>query len=155
MERMDSGEGTMSRPAGAPDGWGVDMAPENRPGVPMEARPRPAEGAHGNEPTRQRSDVTHFHRKGLDQLTPVHGTAQPPKGLSGTMRKVAYDIPEHSAMHWMMLLAADRVDVIEDRLSGGVGPGTADAIRRQIRTNPVPALLIGLLAGAAIRRALR
>lgn len=155
MERMDTPRSTGRGPAEGPGVLGVDEAREKRPGVPMEAEPRPAEGAHWDEPTRQHSDVTHFHRKGIDRLTPVHGTAQPPKGLSGVMRKVAYDIPEHSAVHWMMLLAADRVDVIEHRLSGGAGPGTADAIRRQIRTNPLPALLIGLLAGAAIRRALR
>ena len=58
-------------------------------------------------------------------------------------------------MHWMMLLAADRVDVLEDRLSHGAGPGTMDAIGRQVRSNPLPAILLGVAAGAAVRRAFR
>jgi len=51
----------------------------------------------------------------IEHLTPVFGTAQPPRGLSGVLRRAAYGIPEHKAGRWMMLLAADRVDVWESR----------------------------------------
>jgi MYXO-CTERM domain-containing protein len=52
----------------------------------------------------------------------VFGTAQPPYGLSGALRRGAYAIPEHRARHWMLLMLADRVELVEHRL---VGPGPA------------------------------
>lgn len=155
MERTN-GSTTQSRgPAGQPDAHGVDQPVQRRPGVPMEAKPHLAEGAAPGGPPRQATEDEHLRRVGLDELTPVYGTAQPPKGLSGVMRRAAYRIPEHSAMHWMMLLSADRVDVVEDRLTHGFGPDTLNAMGRRIRTNPLPALVLGALAGAAVRRALR
>jgi hypothetical protein len=45
--------------------------------------------------------------------TPVFGTAQPVRGLSGALRTRAYAIPEHHARHWLLLMVADRVDVVE------------------------------------------
>jgi hypothetical protein len=100
----------------APDvpGRGADVRPEHRPGVPMYREPpRPLPGAHWREPERQppRTDLT--KRMELDTLTPVFGTAQPPRGLSGAIRRAAYNIPQHCARHWMLLFLADRVDVIE------------------------------------------
>jgi hypothetical protein len=46
-------------------------------------------------------------------LTPVFGTAQPPRGPSGVLRRAAYRIPEHRALHWLLLVVADRVDVAQ------------------------------------------
>lgn len=54
----------------------------------------------------------------ISHRLPVFGTAQPPRGVSGVMRRLAYRIPEHHAKHWMLLLAADRVDVVGHRLIG-------------------------------------
>ena len=45
--------------------------------------------------------------------TPVFGTAQPVRGISGALRTRAYGIPEHRARHWLLLIVADRVDVVE------------------------------------------
>lgn len=155
MERSTHDPAGARGPGENPAAYGVDEPARNRPGIPMEAKNPPETGAHATAPTRQQSAGKHFHRKGLDQLTPVYGTAQPPKGLSGTMRKLAYDIPEHSAIHWGILLAADRVDVLEDRLAHGFGPDTVNAIGRQVRNNPLPAVLLALAAGTAVRRVLR
>lgn len=138
-----------------PSAFGIDQPARRRPGVPMEAEAAPDTGAHWTTPERQQSEVEHLHRKALDRVTPVHGTAQPPKGLSGAMRRMAYGIPEHSAIHWAMLLAADRVDVLEDRVSHGFGPGTLDAMARRVRTNPLPAILLAVALGTVVRRALR
>lgn len=52
-------------------------------------------------------------REDLAQLTPVFGTAEPPSGLSGVLRRLAYRIPDHRASHWAALLIADRIDVLE------------------------------------------
>lgn len=125
--------------------------PSARPGVPMETEPRPAPGAHWNVPARQPGAEHALHRMEIDRATPVFGTAQPPRGLSGAMRRKAYAIPEHMPAHWLLLLAADRVDVLENRLADTMsGPleraGVADGSER-LRTNALP-VAVGVLAGA-------
>ncbi|WP_395842059.1 hypothetical protein [Cystobacter fuscus] len=98
-------------------GWGADEDPRNRPGVPMLLEPRVRGGAHWQEPERQPPpEVPVLKRASLEELTPVFSTAIPPKGLSGILRSVAYDIPEHYFRHVALLLLADRVDVLESRL---------------------------------------
>ena len=60
--------------------------------------------------------------------TPVFGTAQPPRGLCGALRRRAYAIPEHHARHWALLLLADRVDVVETWMrEQGTRPATVAA----------------------------
>ncbi len=98
-------------------GWGVDGDPRRRPGVPMLLKPQVREGAHWEEPERQPPpDVPVLKRVELQELTPTFSTAVPPRGLSGVLRRVAYGIPEHLVRHVMLLLLADRVDVVESRL---------------------------------------
>src|SRR4030081_1190733 len=41
---------------------------------------------------------------------PVFGTAVPPRGLSGAIRLLAYQLPDHSPSHWLLLMFGDRVD---------------------------------------------
>jgi hypothetical protein len=83
----------------------------------MLLKPRVREGAHWREPERQRPpDFPVFKRKGLEELTPTFGTAVPPRGLSGVLRQVAYDIPEDRVRHVLLLLLSDQVDVLESRL---------------------------------------
>lgn len=103
--------------AGVP-GRGIDEKPEQRPGVPMERPAHPLEGAHWAQPAQQAATVRVTKRMEIATLTPVFGTAQPPRGVSGLIRRLAYRIPEHHAKHWMLLLAADRVDVVGHRLLG-------------------------------------
>jgi hypothetical protein len=98
-------------------GWGVDLDPADRPSVPRERFDPGATGAHWQVPEsqpetwpRERS-IEHAH------LTPVFGTVAPPKGLSGVMRKYSYSrFSEARAAHWLLLLAADRVDAWESHL---------------------------------------
>jgi hypothetical protein len=47
----------------------------------------------------------------------VFGTTCPPKGLSGLIRRYAYaKYSEGRAAHWLLLMAGDRVDVLESGL---------------------------------------
>ena len=46
-------------------------------------------------------------------LTPVFGTSAPPSGVSGLIRKGAYRFSENDLRRWLMLLFADRVNVVE------------------------------------------
>jgi hypothetical protein len=113
----------------------------------MEAEPHPDPGAHWITPQRQPTAPTHLRRKGLHALTPVLGTAQPPRGLSGRLRWLAYRVPEHRARHWVLLMAADRVDVLEHR--------AGEALGSSVRKRPVTAVGIALLAGYLAARARR
>ncbi len=57
--------------------------------------------------------ITHHERPGM---TPVFGTSVPPSGLSGKMRALAFRYSENDIRHWLILLAADRVNVGEGLL---------------------------------------
>lgn len=133
------------------DAHGVDAAAERRPGVPMAAHPRPAAGAHWQRPERQPGSEHHLHHAGIERATPVVGTAQPLRGASGLIRRRAYRIPEHHARHWALLMLADRVDVLEDRLGGSLGSRLRAAglerIGGRVERNPLAAL--GIIIGAA------
>jgi hypothetical protein len=96
--------------------WGIDLPSERRPGVPREAKPRAFPNAHWMTPEPQKATVPVLKRADIPALTPVFGTSSPPRGLSGQLRRLAYARPDHYTMHWMLLLAADRVDVIESGL---------------------------------------
>ncbi len=98
-------------------GWGVDLDPKDRPSFPRERFDPAATGAHWDFPERQ--PETWPRERSIEHkfLTPVFGTSCPPKGLSGVMRKLAYRrYSEARAAHWLILLAADRVDAIESHV---------------------------------------
>jgi len=98
---------------------GRDMPRSERPGVPMEYEPpRPLTPmVRWNEPERMHPVPGVTKRMEIDRLTPVFSTALRPKGLSGVIRRMAYRIPESHARHWATLMLADRVDVLEHRVS--------------------------------------
>jgi hypothetical protein len=99
---------------GRPDA--ADADPTSRPGVPM-YKPAGSSAEIVRPPLeQQQTDVEVLVGRDIGQLTPVFGTCQPPRGLSGLMRRAGYRIPEHKAGRWMTLLLADRVDVWESRV---------------------------------------
>lgn len=94
----------------------TDSDPSNRPGVPM-YKPAGSSSEIVRPPLdQQETDVEILVGVDIGKLTPVFGTCQPPRGLSGMMRRAGYKIPEHKAARWMTLLLADRVDVWESRM---------------------------------------
>src|SRR3954462_5139499 len=93
-----------------------DADPKDRPGVPMEHAPSPAGAAWWREPERQHERPELTRRVQLGRLTPVFGSAQPPRGIAGSIRRAAYRIPEHKARHWMLLLLADRIETLSHRI---------------------------------------
>jgi hypothetical protein len=93
----------------------VDIDPADRPSVPKEVFDPGATGAHWDFPERQ--PETYPRERSLEHsaLTPVFGTTSPPKGLSGVIRRFAYRrYSEARAAHWLLLVAADRVDALEE-----------------------------------------
>lgn len=97
-------------------GWGVDRDPARRPAVPMERTPPRLPGLHWEQPTEQLSDVEILRSIERPDITPVYGTSCPPSGLSGWIRRRAFRHSENNIRHWMMLLMADRVNVVEGLL---------------------------------------
>jgi hypothetical protein len=73
--------------------------------------------AHWDQPSPQQSNVKVFHSNERPGMTPVYGTTVPPSGLSGKMRELAFRYSENDIRHWLILLAADRVNVGEGLLS--------------------------------------
>jgi hypothetical protein len=95
-------------------GWGVDLNPADRPSYPKETFE--ATGAHWDFPERQPELQPREKSTEHKFLTPVFGTAQPLRGLSGAIRRYAYTFSEGQTAHWLLLMAGDRVDVLEGRV---------------------------------------
>ena len=98
-------------------GWGADLDPNDRPAVPQERFDPDLSGAHWEFPERQPELRPRERSVEHASLTPVFGTACPPRGISGVMRRYAYaKYSEGRAAHWLILLASDRVDALESTL---------------------------------------
>jgi hypothetical protein len=99
-------------------GWGADLDPRDRPAVPRERFDPAASGAHWDFPDRQPEKWPRERSIEHAFLTPVFGTSCPPAGLSGAIRKYAYRrYSEARAAHWLLLIAADRVNSVEANLA--------------------------------------
>jgi hypothetical protein len=94
-------------------GWGADLDRNNRPGVPMERKPPRLPGLHWTHPGNQPLNIKVYHSTERPGVTPVFGTSTPPRGLSGKVRNFAYKLSENDVRHWLLLLFADRLDVVE------------------------------------------
>jgi hypothetical protein len=119
-------------------GWGADLDPANRPAVPKERTPPRLENVHWTRPEQQASDVLVLHSTERPGITPVFGTSVPPSGLSGVLRKRAFRRSENDVRHWMMLMLADRVNVVE---------GLFADLRQAPRGKQVASAAVVVLAG--------
>lgn len=97
-------------------GWGADLDPKDRPSVPQARFDPDATGAHWDFPERQ--PETQPRERSVEHaiLTPVFGTTFPPRGVSGAVRRYGYRYSEARAAHWLLLLAADRIDSVASHL---------------------------------------
>ena len=95
-------------------GWGVDLDPKDRPSVPKEKYEET--GAHWDFPERQRERWPREKSTEHRFVTPVFGTAQPLRGMSGAIRRYAYTFSEGRTAHWLLLIVGDRVDILESRV---------------------------------------
>jgi hypothetical protein len=94
-------------------GWGADLDPAARPAYPMERTPPRFIKPTWDEVEPQKRTVKVFHSTERPGLTPVFGTSTPPSGVSGVIRAGAFRFSENDVRHWLMLLFADRVNVVE------------------------------------------
>ncbi|MDQ3856020.1 MAG: hypothetical protein M3281_06450 [Chloroflexota bacterium] len=95
-------------------GWGVDADPKNDPTYPMKDRnDREHAGYSWERPPQQPITVEVLHSNERPDVTSVFGTSTPPSGLSGVIRRIAFRYSESSYGHWLPLMLADRVSVVE------------------------------------------
>jgi hypothetical protein len=90
----------------------IDASPLDRPGVPQEREPQPLANAHWLVPDQQHAETLPLVGEGR-RLTPVFSSENPPRGLSGLVRRLAYRIPDYKPRRWALLILADRLDVLE------------------------------------------
>jgi hypothetical protein len=95
-------------------GWGIDADPKNDPTYPMKNRTDEEQlGYTWERPEQQAPDVEVLKSVERPNLTAVYGTTEPPSGVSGDIRRMAFKYSESSYGRWLPLMLADRVGVIE------------------------------------------
>jgi hypothetical protein len=95
-------------------GWGVDADPENDPAFPMRrSEDLQSRGLTWERPAEQQPDVEILQSIEHNRLPAVVGTSTPPSGLSGVIRRAAFRRSESDWWHWLMLMGADRLNVVE------------------------------------------
>lgn len=96
-------------------GWGVDADPENDPTYPMKVRNLDVDhaGYSWDRPKQQPIDIEVLHSNERPNVAATFGTSVPPSGVSGMIRRAAFNYSEDSYGHWLPLMLADRVQVVE------------------------------------------
>lgn len=94
-------------------GWGVDADPENDPTYPFRDRSKDDRSGEWDRPTLQKPDVEILQSIEHKRTPAVFGTSTPPSWLSGLLRRGAFRYSESHWAHWLMLMGADRINVVE------------------------------------------
>ncbi|MFC3199988.1 hypothetical protein ACFOET_20375 [Parapedobacter deserti] len=144
-------------------GWGVDADPENEPTYPMKHYTGDDHRRlNWERPMQQLENVEVLHSIERPTVSAVFGTSFPPSGLSGVIRRKAFKYSESSFNHWLPLLLADRINVVEgflDDLRRGHIPNIfaekgANAAWKHDRKRVVTKLIVGAVLTAGIATAL-
>jgi hypothetical protein len=110
-------------------GWGMDADADNEPTYPI----KNYTGDDHNRINYERADQQPIDMEILmsnerPAMTRVFGSSVPPSGLSGVIRRYAFKHSEDRYRHWIPLILADRVNVVEgilEDLSKGHFPNIA------------------------------
>jgi len=96
------------------NGWGIDADPENEPTYPMKHYTGDDhQRLNYQRPPLQPVTVEVLHSNERPNLTAVFGTSTAPSGISGAIRRKAFTYSESNWGHWLLLIAADRVNAVE------------------------------------------
>jgi hypothetical protein len=98
-------------------GWGADLDHANRPAYPRERKPNRLANVHWHAPEQQPETVEILWSNERPAITPLFGTTVPPSGVSGSLRRFAFTYSENDLRHWLLLLAADRINSAEGVLA--------------------------------------
>jgi hypothetical protein len=135
-------------------GWGADLDRKNRPAVPMERTP-PRLDFQPDHIEQQQTDIAVFVSPERPSITPLFGTSVPPSGISGMIRAAAFKTTENDIRHWLLLILADRVNMVEglvDDLSRGHVPNVLGemGIKAEWKHNPAGLVKKAAVAGAVV-----
>ena len=140
-------------------GWGIDSDPLDVPYYPMKKRnENDNKGMVWERPLQQPAQVEILVSNERPGITAVFGTPNPPDGLSGKIRRFAFKYSESSYGHWLPLLLADRVNVIEgviDDIKQGSFPNIFAELggKAELKHNPkglAKKIFVGLAITAAV-----
>ncbi len=94
-------------------GWGIDANPNNDPTYPYRDRSNDDHSGKWERPAQQPQGVEVLQSVEHKQRPAVFGTSRPPSGLSGMIRRQAFRWSESHWAHWLLLMGADRINVVE------------------------------------------
>jgi len=107
-------------------GWGIDADSDNEPTYPIKKwTGDDHKRLNYVRPPLQEQTVEVLHSNERPGLSAVYGTSLPPSGVSGSIRRFAFKYSEGKWAHWLSLIFADRVNVMEgyvDDLKAGHVP---------------------------------
>lgn len=94
------------------NGWASDL--EKSPGRPHQANEETIlTDFHDPIAVKQQPKVEVLLTNERGSYPPVLSNLAPPKGLSGIIRRRAFKYSENTMRHWLMLMGADRIDMVE------------------------------------------
>ena len=95
-------------------GWGIDADPSNEPTYPMKNYTGDDhKRSNWKRPPLQIPKMEVLHSNERPSYSAVIGETIPPSGVSGQIRRFAFRFSENRYAHWLPLLLADRVNMIE------------------------------------------
>ncbi len=95
-------------------GWGVDADPKNDPTYPMKTRTEhDHDGYTWNRPQQQPVTIELLRSIERPNVSAVYGNSVEPSGLSGNIRRFAFQYGEGQFLHWIPLILADRINEVE------------------------------------------
>jgi len=99
-------------------GWGMDADPENEPTYPMKIYTGDDHNRINYERSEQQPETVEILMTiERPDITRVFGTSVPPSGLSGMIRRYAFQHSEDRYRHWIPLILADRINMVEGLIS--------------------------------------
>ncbi|MFL5763533.1 MAG: hypothetical protein ACJ77K_06275 [Bacteroidia bacterium] len=95
-------------------GWGIDTDPKNEPTYPIKHYTGDDhKRINWERPALQPVSVEVLVSTERPNVSAVYGSPNPPSGLSGVLRRNAFKYSENRLKHWLRLLIADRIDIVE------------------------------------------
>lgn len=107
-------------------GWANDADPENEPNYPYKIYTGDDhQRLNWDRPPLQEKTTEVLQSTEHERIPAVFGTVVPPAGVSGALRRQAFEYSENMLRHWLLLLLADRVNVVEglvNDIKHGIAP---------------------------------
>jgi hypothetical protein len=100
------------------NGWAIDNNPLDEPNYPIKKYTGDDHRRKNwTRPALQATDKEILKSTERPFLSAVFGTKHSPVALSGALRRFAFKCSENMYRHWLPLLLADRIDVVESIVS--------------------------------------